>query len=84
MLPPEAHAWAARRSVLTLLVRIDTAEGLTRAVIDRSRRWLTTIGDVISHRPEQRAGRLWWGAATGTADLGLATFLVTLAAGVSR
>jgi HAD domain in Swiss Army Knife RNA repair proteins len=39
MLTPQAHAWAAGRDVPTLLLRIDPAEGLTRAVIDRCLRW---------------------------------------------
>jgi hypothetical protein len=44
-LPPEAHAWAARRGIPTLLsgiptllISIDPAEGLTRPVIERSLR----------------------------------------------
>jgi hypothetical protein len=38
-LQPEAHAWAAERGTPTLLISIDPAEGLTRAVIDQALRW---------------------------------------------
>ena len=38
-LAPEAHSWAAARSLPTLLIGIDPAEGLTRAVVDRALRW---------------------------------------------
>ena len=38
-IPPEAHAWAARRRVPTLLIGIDPAEGLTRRVIEQSLQW---------------------------------------------
>jgi hypothetical protein len=36
---PEAHAWAAARPVPTLLIGIEPAEGLTRAVVDLALRW---------------------------------------------
>jgi hypothetical protein len=38
-LPPEAHAWAAKRRIPTLLIGIDPAEGLTRPVIEQSLQW---------------------------------------------
>ena len=38
-LPSEAHAWAAKRRIPTLLIAIDPAEGLTRPVIDQSLQW---------------------------------------------
>ena len=38
-LTPEAHVWAAKRPVPTLLIAIDPAEGLTRPVIDQSLQW---------------------------------------------
>jgi hypothetical protein len=39
IITPEAREWAARRSAPTLLIEIDPAEGLTRAVVDRSLLW---------------------------------------------
>ena len=38
-LPTEAHAWAAKRRIPTLLIGIDPAEGLTRHVIEQSLQW---------------------------------------------
>lgn len=38
-LPPEAHQWAARRRIPTLLIGADPAEGLHRPIIDRCLRW---------------------------------------------
>lgn len=35
----EAHVWAAGRSLPVLLIGIDPAEGLTRAIVDRALRW---------------------------------------------
>jgi HAD domain in Swiss Army Knife RNA repair proteins len=36
---PEAHAWAARRRVPTLLIDIDPAESLTRPIIEQCLQW---------------------------------------------
>jgi hypothetical protein len=36
---PEAHAWASKRRIPTLLIGIDPAEGLTRPVIEQSLQW---------------------------------------------
>jgi hypothetical protein len=53
-LPPEAHAWAARRRIPTLLIGTDPAEGLTRPIIDQSLQWANNhLGQIISHRPDQ-------------------------------
>jgi hypothetical protein len=38
-LAPEAHRWATRRRIPTLLLSVDPAEGLTRRVIDQSLHW---------------------------------------------
>jgi hypothetical protein len=38
-LPEEAHTWAARRGVPTLLIGIDPAEGLTRLVVEKALWW---------------------------------------------
>lgn len=37
--PVEAHAWAAKRAVATLLIDVNPVQGLTRPIIDQSLRW---------------------------------------------
>ncbi|HEY3944872.1 MAG TPA: HAD domain-containing protein [Solirubrobacteraceae bacterium] len=38
-LPPDAEAWASSRDTPTLLIDIDPAVGLTRAVVDQALQW---------------------------------------------
>ena len=38
-LTPEAHSWAAKRRIPTLLISIDPAEGLTRRAADQALCW---------------------------------------------
>ncbi|MBV9792899.1 MAG: hypothetical protein JO016_03075 [Actinobacteria bacterium] len=42
-LTPAAHEWAAARTVPTLLIDIDPAIGLTRAVVDQCLTWAATL-----------------------------------------
>jgi HAD domain in Swiss Army Knife RNA repair proteins len=52
-LPPEAHAWASRRHVPTLLIGVDPAEGLTRRVVEQSLRWAGSHPSRASPRPQE-------------------------------
>lgn len=52
-LTPEAHAWAVKRRIPTLLIAIDPAEGLTRPVIDQSLQWADDHRRMISSKPDQ-------------------------------
>jgi HAD domain in Swiss Army Knife RNA repair proteins len=56
-LSAEAHAWAARRGEPTLLIGIDPAEGLTRAVIEQTMRWADNRRRMTSNSPDQLQAR---------------------------